>query len=206
MVAETDIPKRRHMTDPIDPPEDTPVTGDDPPADQPEKDWKSEADKWKALARQNEQRAKANADAAKRLAEMEESQKSEVEKLAERAAAAEKAREEAELRARDALTRAAFVAAAAGKVDDIELAWRALDAGDVEYGDDGSPSNIVELVDKLVAEHPRLAAEAKPPPGTGLVQGPRGADVISRDTLKNMSPEEISAARREGRLAHLFGG
>lgn len=184
-----------------------PGTGTDPtPTDPPDRDWKAEAEKWKALARKNESQAKANADAAKRLAEMEEAEKSEAEKLAERIAAADKAREAAEKRARDALTRAEFVAAAAGRVDDIDLAWRALDADQVVYGEDGSPSNIAELVDAILAKHPKLAAEAKPPAGKAPEQGARGGDVITRDTLKTMSPDEIEKARLEGRLTHLLGG
>lgn len=50
---------------------------------------------WKAQARENEKRAKANADAATKLAELEESQKTEAQKLADRATAAEMAAEEA---------------------------------------------------------------------------------------------------------------
>lgn len=55
-------------------------------------DWKAEARKW-------ERRAKENADAARRLAEAEDASKSDIEKLSERAAAAEKRAEEAERRA-----------------------------------------------------------------------------------------------------------
>lgn len=55
----------------------------------------SEVEKWKELARKNEQRAKENAQAAKRLAEIEEANKSE----AQRAADAEQRAIEAELRA-----------------------------------------------------------------------------------------------------------
>ena len=48
---------------------------------------------WKAQARENEKRAKANADAATKLAQLEESQKTEAQKLADKATAAEKATE-----------------------------------------------------------------------------------------------------------------
>jgi hypothetical protein len=47
-------------------------------------------DKWKALARKHEGSAKTNADAARRLAELEESQKTEQQKLADRADKAER--------------------------------------------------------------------------------------------------------------------
>ena len=54
-----------------------------------ETDWKAEARKWEA-------RAKENSTAAKRLAEIEEASKTEAQKLADRAAAAEKALAEAQ--------------------------------------------------------------------------------------------------------------
>lgn len=53
----------------------------------PETDWRAEAKKW-------ESRAKENKTAAERLAQLEESQKSEQQKLMERAEAAERERDE----------------------------------------------------------------------------------------------------------------
>lgn len=55
---------------------------------QPEVDWKARAREW-------EKRAKVNSDAAAKLAEVEESQKSEAQKIADRAANAERERDEA---------------------------------------------------------------------------------------------------------------
>lgn len=49
----------------------------------------AEVEKWKKHSREQEARAKANADAAKKLAELEESQKSESQKLSDKAATAE---------------------------------------------------------------------------------------------------------------------
>ena len=71
-----------------------PATGTDAPAQEPkqEPDWKAEARKW-------EQRAKENKAAAEKLAAFEESQKSEAQKLADRAAQAERERDEARLEA-----------------------------------------------------------------------------------------------------------
>jgi hypothetical protein len=76
-----------------------PATGTDPQADSTtgagdsgkDVDWKAEAERWKAHSRKNE------AD-AKRMRAIEESQKSEAQKLAERAAAAEDAAAKAEAR------------------------------------------------------------------------------------------------------------
>lgn len=75
---------------------DTEPTTDAPADDQtdaparepkPETDWRAEAKKW-------ESRAKENKTAAERLAQFEESQKSEQQKLMERAEAAERERDE----------------------------------------------------------------------------------------------------------------
>lgn len=54
---------------------------------------------WKAQARENEKRAKANADAAKRLNEIEDANKTELQKVAERAEAAERRAAEFESKA-----------------------------------------------------------------------------------------------------------
>ena len=72
---------------PAPPAEATPTTTPpttDAPAQEP--DWKAEARKWEA-------RAKENKSAADKLAEFEESQKTEAQKLSDRAAAAEAERD-----------------------------------------------------------------------------------------------------------------
>lgn len=76
-------------------PEQPTDTEGQPQEQQGEKDWQGEAEKWKALARKHEGTARANADAAKRLAEIEDANKTEQQKLAERAANAEQQAEQA---------------------------------------------------------------------------------------------------------------
>lgn len=74
--------------------------GSDPAKDDPpEVDHAAEHKKWKSLARKHEQQAKANADAAKRLKDMEDKDKTEAQKAADRAAAAEKRAQDAEQKA-----------------------------------------------------------------------------------------------------------
>jgi len=77
-------------------PEGTPSATEGAPK---EPDWKAEAEKWKAMSRKHEGQAKQNADAAKRLAELEDANKSETQKLADKAAAAEKRAADAEAKA-----------------------------------------------------------------------------------------------------------
>lgn len=65
-------------------PTETPAEGVEPEQPAPETtDWKSEARKWEA-------RAKSNSDAAKRLEDIENQSKTELQKAAERAEAAER--------------------------------------------------------------------------------------------------------------------
>lgn len=64
-----------------------------------EKDWEQEAKKWRALSRKHESQAKQNADAARRLKEAEDADKTELQKLTEAQASANKRAAEAESRA-----------------------------------------------------------------------------------------------------------
>lgn len=60
------------------------------PTEQTEVDYKAEAEKWKALSRKNEETAKANAEKARSFDALEEANKTEQQRLAERAETAEK--------------------------------------------------------------------------------------------------------------------
>lgn len=87
-------------TDPADPTVNaTETDAPDETTEQAEPDLAAELARWKTQARQNEARAKANADKAKRFDEIEEANKTELQKAAERAEAAEKRAAEAERRA-----------------------------------------------------------------------------------------------------------
>lgn len=129
-----------------------PEAPETPPAETapeaPEADYKAEAEKWKALSRQNEAQAKANAEKAKRFDEFEEAQKTELQKAEERAAEAVARAEKAEqtaLRAEVAAntgvplnllhgTTAEELQASA----DAALAWRAPKASGVGGADLGA--------------------------------------------------------------------
>lgn len=82
------------VTEPTEPPKPTPPTEATPEKDEP--DWKAEARKW-------ENRAKENKTAAEELAAIKESQKTEAQKLEDRATAAEKALSDKTLEAERAL-------------------------------------------------------------------------------------------------------
>lgn len=89
-MSETITPETdpQSPTDSSTPPADTdPIT---PPSEKDSvKDWEKEAEKWKSNSRKNEQAAKTNAEKAKAFDEFQESQKTEMQKLTDRADAAE---------------------------------------------------------------------------------------------------------------------
>lgn len=166
--------------------EGTPTEQPDiPPADTAgEKDWRAEAEKWKAFSRKHEDAAKANADKAKRLDELEESQKTELQKAADRAAAAEAKAAEIEARA----TRAEVAA------------------------EKGVPANLLtgSTQEELEASADALIAFRGQQPKPDFGGGDRGKDIeglkqVSESELAAMTPAQINKARSEGRLDGLLG-
>lgn len=158
-----------------------------------EKDWETEAAKWKAMARKHEDSAKANAEKAKRLDEFEESQKTEMQKAADRAAAAEAKANELEMRALRA-----EVAAAKGVPAEL------LSGSTVE--------ELTASADKLI----EFRGEQTEKKATDFGAGGRGSDVgtekvrqLSKDDVARLYAEkkydEISTARSEGRLNDYLG-
>ena len=163
-------------------------------------DLSAELEKWKTLSRKNEQQAKANAAAAKELDELKKSQLTDQERLVE------STKEE---------TRRAVRMEFATKLVDAELKsalnGRVLDGGSLlEFDkskfidDDGNVDS--ESVTAWVEAHSSTGDVSKP----DLGQGNRGeksrlAQITSRDELSNMSPADILAARKDGRLDSLMG-
>lgn len=184
-------------------------TVEQPEPAQSETDWKAEADKWKALARKNEERAKANAaadGAARRLqSELEQERaakqsdldtlQSQVSELQSARDAESRARREAEVRA-----------AAAGKLADPADALRLLDVESLDTAD------IAAAVDRLVQEKPYLAggtprrfegaADAGPRDGDSVV----GAKQLTAEDVKQLNPDQIAEAFAAGRMKSLGFG
>ena len=163
-------------------------------------DLSAELEKWKTLSRKNEQQAKANAAAAKELEDLKKSQLTDQERLVE------STKEE---------TRRAVRMEFATKLVDAELKsalnGRVLDGGSLlEFDkssfidDDGNVDS--ESVTTWVEAHSSTGDVPKP----DLGQGNRGeksrlAQITSREELSNMSPADILAARKDGRLDSLMG-
>lgn len=151
-------------------------------------DLAAEAEKWKALARKNELRAKENADKAKRFDEFEESQKTEQQKLIERAEAAENAlaaAESARLRASIAAKHGVPEALLTGSTEEaLEEAATALLAFK------GTPPST-----------PSSDGQGR----QGDAIGGQLKQITSIDELKQLSAKEQLEARRDGRLDILLG-
>lgn len=153
----------------------------------PDADVSLEVEKWKQLARKNEQRAKENADKAKRFDEFEEAQKSEMEKLQERLQAAESAAQAAEV----ARVRASVAAR------------------------HGVPEALLVGADEAALEQAALQLLAfkgtVPATPTSEGQGKQGDPVtdgvkqLTPDELTRLSPDEIVRAQGEGRLNNILG-
>jgi len=161
---------------------------------------KAEIDKWKSLSRKNEQQAKINSSAVKELDDIKKSQLSDTDKLVEQV------REETALEIRKEY---------AAKLVDSDLKGmlngRYLDGNSFLDFDRASfilsDGNIdSEAIQSWVDAHSTKAE----PTISNLGQGARGknlgkSQIQSRDDLKNMSPEEVLAATKEGRLDGLMG-
>jgi len=147
-------------------------------------DYKAEADKWKALARQNEKQAKANAEKASRYDEVIESQKSEAQKTADRLAEAEKV-------AKDSKVRAIRAEVAALKGVPAELL-----TGETE-------SEVEESASALM----KFRGDVRPDFGAGNRGKAVGGERVqwTRADLKGKTPAEIEAARKEGLLDSVMG-
>jgi hypothetical protein len=155
-------------------------------------DWEAEATKWKQYSRKHEDEAKSLRPAAARLAEIEEQNKTELQKAADRAAAAETKLAETEAR----VTRA-------------EVA-----------SEKGIPANLLSGTtrEELEASADALIAfrgEQKKLPDMG--GGDRGTDVgadkkpqLTKEDVSKLTAEkkfvEIEQARTEGRLDDLLSG
>ena len=161
---------------------------------------KAEVDKWKSLSRKNEQQAKSNGQAVKELDEIRKSQLTDTEKLIEQT------REETSQAVRKEF---------AVKLVDAEfkslLGGRSLDGSSLLDFDKSSfiqgDGNIdLEGIQSWVEAHSTKAEQTIPDLGQGARgKNPSKSQIRSRDELKSMSPAEIMAATKDGRLDSLMG-
>jgi hypothetical protein len=163
-------------------------------------DLASEVEKWKSLSRKNEQQAKANAQAAKELEEFKRSQLSDTERLIETAKAETQKAVRQEFAAK--LVDAELKAALNGRVlDGSALLEFNKDSFITDDGDIDSTS-----ISSWVEAHSKTPTALAPDLGQGARGSTQGNSLIrSRDELSSMTPADILAARKDGRLDALMG-
>jgi hypothetical protein len=129
-------------------------------------DWKSEADKWQALARKHEERAKSNISAAKELEQLKAASMSDLEKAVAQARA--EARIEALREAATGRVDDAVRAAIADRSVDVEALLEGLDRSRF-VTDDGEPDRkaIAAWVDRI-APKPEPSKPGFPDLGQGV--------------------------------------
>jgi membrane protein involved in colicin uptake len=132
----------------------------------------AEAEKWKTLSRQNEQRAKDNADKAKKFDEHEEANRTELEKVQARADAAEKA--VAERDAKEAAAKLREEIATEKKFADRKIKASALRGTTREELE----AHADELLEMVPAPATTASAEGQGATGTVIGEGEMSADDI----------------------------
>lgn len=177
----------------------TPPPAHGPADDSADKDWKSEAEKWKALARKHEN---ANASSLKELEQLRTAQMTESEKAI--AEAEKRGRDSALAAMRIEVAEARLRAAAAGKVADVDALVDFVDLGKF-VTDDGVDSSAIEAA---VERFTKVLPPAQQPPKFASVEmGPQGdrPRQLTREEIRSMSPQQIEDARTKGQLDTLLG-
>lgn len=185
---------------------EAPVQGEDAlgdPGKQALDRMKQERNQFKAEARAEKART---AELLERIERLENGGKED-----ETAKAIREAESAALSKANARILKAELKAAAAGKLADPADAMKFLDLSTFEVDADGNvdAESIGEALDDLIKSKPYLAAAtAKRFQGTadgGARNEAAKPSQLSRNDLKGMAPEEINAARVQGRLNDLLG-
>lgn len=144
--------------------------------------------------------------AAAELAQIKEANATELEKAQTAAETAASERDAAVAEAKEIRIRSAILAEAAKperKIVDPDLVVTLL-GPDVEFDDQGTPTNIAKAMDTLLEARPYLVASGGSRGNAD--QGARGggANQLSDADLKSMTPEQIVKAHEQGRLASVL--
>lgn len=167
----------------------------------------------KALASMKEREKAARAETRELKKQLEElkaqaasKDKSEDEKALEEAR--RKAESEAMSKANERILKSELKAAATGKLADPKDVLAFLDLTEFEVDDNGevNTDDISDAINKLLEEKPHLAAQGGKAPKFDSGRGKTPTNQITnRADLAKMSPEQIEAARKAGRLDSLLG-
>src|SRR5699024_5648660 len=172
-------------------------------------DWKAKFEAQQKISRDLEKKVKGEAGTLK--SQLEELQAKLDGKEKEYAAEQERRKVEAEALAKadERILKAEIRAAAAQKLADPADALRFIDLDEFEVGTEGDVDSeaISVAIDGLLKEKPYLAAQGGSGPvfeSPGSHRDPKKVQV-TRSEVERMSPEQVRAARAEGRLNDLLG-
>lgn len=115
---------------------------------------------------------------------------------------------EATAKANKRLVAAEFRSAAAKRVKDPRIAVKLVDLEGIDVDDDGNvdADGITAALDALLEEYPDLApSRFNGTADQGGVGKSSRLPQLTADDLSTMSPEQVVAARKEGRLDNLLG-
>jgi hypothetical protein len=144
--------------------------------------------------------------AALKWGEFEESQKTELEKAQTAAKKAEKDAAKALERANARLIQAEILRAGTeAKALKPEHLHRLIDTESVTVADDGRVTGVQEAVEAFLEANPEYVGKGRV--ADPVDQGARGSTPaqLTREDLKNMTPEQINEARLAGRTDKLLG-
>ena len=136
---------------------------------------------------------KADAEAAKL---------SETERLQKQLADLQKAHETATAQVKAERARAAIQVQAFQNGIDPKLAARLIELSDLEYDDDGQPSNVPALIKTLIKEYPNLVSKAAPATSGGATNPARSqssTEPITREYVASLKPADYAAMSVERR-------
>ena len=162
---------------------------------------------WKKRAKEAEKEAKRAKELEAQLAQFEEANKSEQDKLLEKARkeAAEQARNEVMSEVQREKLETQVLKQALGKLNDPDDAIKFLDLDELQ---DEAPEAISSAIEELVTSKPYLAASATRPTGSadqGVRKTTEGLAQLTRADLARMTPQQISEAQEKGQLNDLLG-
>lgn len=144
---------------------------------------------------------------AARFDEIEQQSKTELEREREARERAEqeaaRIKSEAERRMIEAAVLAEGTRQSAVKPEHL---YRLIDTDSVTVGDDGQVTGVGDAVRAFLDANPEYVGTSRPLGSADQGARDGGAKQLSAEALKTMTPEQIVAARKEGRLSNVLAG
>lgn len=177
-------------------------------ADDEATDWKAKFEAQQKVNKDLDKKVKADRDLRQKF-EALEAKLNGTEAEYQQAQEAQAIKDAALAKANERVLNAELRVAAKGRLADPADALKFLDLSEFEVGDDGSVDSqaIEAAIGDLVESKPYLAAQG----GSGVTFESPGshrkerAGQVTKAQLEQMTPEQINAARAEGRLNALLG-